>query len=221
MPKWSWRVEELLTEQLEMVARNTVRDLAEQTQKKYQETLELWWKPFITWKRGRVRSKKAKRVGHGFGFLLKASDHYHWGTSFAAEQFRAGGMHSRYGYRSGIIVDPDYMDVTLKQRWGDNKGVFPNDDAFNLMYRQGVYGFNEEIVSKCWYDGIQTTGVKAIRDAIIDSGMVPPTVPEHLRPYRLMKTHFYDIIGTKRNIKKTMMPYMRQMRNNLERIGNK
>ena len=217
MPKWSYKVKELITEQLEMVARNTVQDLAKQTQDTYVRTLSNWFKDFTSWKKSRPRRGRKKKIGHGFDFLLKASDHYHNGSKYKATRING----DRYAYHCGITVDPKLLDVTLKQRWGENRGIFPNDKAFDLMYMHGVYGFNEDIVRLCWYDNLETTGKASIINGIIDSGMVPPTVDNSRIPFEAMVYNFHNTIGTQRNIRKTMKPYFQKMRQNIEKIGSK
>lgn len=122
---------------LRKVCKQVASDIGEELKQAYDDSLSEWWEKFMKW-------TKHQQTISNFDFLRKASSAY-GNDNF--DPTLIGDV-----YEMNLNVDPTRMHAGLKHQWGEHKGDnFSDEDAFDMMYVKGVYGFNKEIVNKSWY----------------------------------------------------------------------
>lgn len=160
-----------INRKLKKVCKQVSLDIREELKQAYDESLELWWDKFLKW-------TKHKQQVPGFDFLRKASSGY--GSNTVDPQLSDGN------YEATLSIDPTRMHAGLKHQWGDHKGEsFSDQDAFDMMYIKGVYGFNKEIVSESWYNT-----PKSIEKYIARTGAPKDTTKEDIINKLLKKKKF-------------------------------
>jgi len=160
-----------INRKLNKVCKQTTSDIMEELKKAYNDSLDEWWKKFLKW-------TKHKQQVPGFVFLRKASSAYN-NDNFDPQLI--DGV-----YEGNLNIDPARMDAGLKHQWGDHKGeAFSDEDAFDMMYIKGVYGFNKEIVSESWYNN-----PKSIEKYIARTGAPKGTTKQDIIDKLLKKKKF-------------------------------
>ena len=191
---------------LTAVCKKTETEIGQELKKAYNDSLELWWEKFVKW-------TKHKCEVPNFDFLRAASSAYN-NDKFGPQLI--GDI-----YEINLNVDPNRMHAGLKHQWGENKGdAFPDEDAFDMMYVNGVYGFNKEIVNKSWYrtqksidSYIKKTGAPddITRDEIINKILkkrkfIPPI--KRTSPEKIMKSKARKILD-KNHVEDVMRKYLK------------
>lgn len=219
-----WRVDWILDKEFKKQAKKFVKDVAKDIQQAYDDSLEEWWKGFVKW-------SKNSYAKYSFDFLRKASSGY----ASAKDNLPVDTFDDETAFQSGIDLNPFRMNAELVSRWGDRRHApFSDLEAFMLTYKEGVYGYNRDIVKRCWYkssranEALEMYKIKyhmkksatrsMVIQNIIHSGVVPPKAKK--TPNEIMQKKYNKIVS-KRNLDKKIAPYLKEISQDILKIADK
>ena len=196
-----------INRRLNKVCKNVAIDIGEELKQAYEESLREWWDKFVKWSKNSTSESS-------FSFLRAASSEY--GKENFEPQLRGES------YAAELNIDPSKMNAGLVHEWGSEKGkAFSDEDAFDMTYVKGVYGFNKEIVSNSWYKTkksirgyIARTGAPKdiTRDEIISTLLkkrkfIPPI--KRTSPDKIMKSKAKKILN-RNHVEDIMHKYLKE-----------
>lgn len=211
MSSKNWMIDRRLNWAFEKMARQFTKDVGLDIQRDYVQSIRKWEKKFITW----------SKHNSNFDFLLKASDQY--GGNFGNMDV-SGNFND--GFEAGINISSDRMNAGLIHAWYPRKKgkPFKDRDAFEMMYMEGIYGYNKDIVMHKWYKTkksikqyykiypqFQNDRVKSrynVIHHILQAHIIPPKAKNS--PNEIMYKLFTQTTS-KENLDKKIKPYLKQM----------
>lgn len=219
-----WRIDWILEKEFKKQSKRFVKDVAKDIQKAYDEALSEWWDRFVKWSR-------KPYANYSFDFLRKASSGYASGIDNLPVDISSESS----TYQSGIDINPFRMKAGLVSKWGDRDGQpFSDLEAFMLTYKEGVYGYNREIVQETWYKSSKADkaleaykkryGLKksATREMVIKnilrSGIIPPKAKHS--PNEIMQKKYKKIVS-KRNLDRKIAPYLKEISRDITKLADK
>lgn len=175
--------------------------------KLFKESIDEWIKDFERWK-----ESKGQNPRNNFDILYAAGSLYRGANKPKVTPY------GNFGYISTMEVGPEYLDenkVTFISQWGDRKGeVFPNEDAFNLMYNSGIYGYDLDIVKRSWYKNESPKKRNQIINFLRLYNVIPPD--PFNTPDSIMDENF-KTIQSKKYLDKKWEKYDKKIKRDLKR----
>lgn len=222
-----WKIEWLLQKEFEKAARQFTREIGMEIEAAYEATWRDFIKVWSDWRNNRGGAKMDWQDSSSF--MLQASDKY-WEmgnsgkfgidsnpdrTNYDPSEsgFKIKANPDDNNYHADVTIDPKNIRQVLHSRWGRRKGrVYPNKKAFDMMFNQGIMGYNRDIVKRSWYKtkasqrryyrkyhlkGITNPNRDLILRMVRDANVIPPTAK--LKPYKNMQQR-YNKITTKKHL---------------------